>query len=111
MQRMMDDAMNEGACGLSTGLIYAPGLCARPPRRSSRVGAPGGRAHGGFYASHIRGEGATLLDAVREAIRVGREGGAARAGEPHQGGRPAQLGQGRRRAGADRRAPAPRGST
>src|SRR5438132_1591388 len=30
--------------------------------------------HRGFYASHIRGEGATLLDAVREAIRVGREG-------------------------------------
>src|SRR5262249_30128464 len=30
--------------------------------------------YGGFSASHIRGEGATLLDAVREAIRVGREG-------------------------------------
>ncbi|HEY3482654.1 MAG TPA: amidohydrolase family protein, partial [Streptomyces sp.] len=32
-------------------------------------------AGGGFYASHIRGEGATLLAAVAEAIRVGREGG------------------------------------
>jgi dihydroorotase/N-acyl-D-amino-acid deacylase len=32
-------------------------------------------ARGGFYASHIRGEGATLLEAVREAIQVGREGG------------------------------------
>jgi N-acyl-D-aspartate/D-glutamate deacylase len=31
--------------------------------------------HGGFYASHIRGEGETLLTAVGEAIRVGREGG------------------------------------
>jgi len=31
-------------------------------------------SQGGFYASHIRGEGATLLDAVAEAIRVGREG-------------------------------------
>ena len=43
------------------------------PRRSSRWrGAP---RTAGFYASHIRGEGATLLAAVGEAIRVGREGG------------------------------------
>jgi N-acyl-D-amino-acid deacylase len=73
MERMMDEAMADGAYGLATGLIYAPGSYAAT---EEIVGiarrAAGGR---GFYASHIRGEGATLLDAVAEAIRVGREGG------------------------------------
>src|SRR5260370_2177137 len=45
---------------------------AREEVRGLARGAAGG---GGFYASHIRGEGATLLDAVAEAIHVGREGG------------------------------------
>ena len=72
MQRLMADAMEEGAWGLSTGLIYAPGSYAATEEivDIARVVA----RHRGFYASHIRGEGATLLDAVREAIRVGREG-------------------------------------
>lgn len=73
MERLMDEAMADGAYGLATGLIYAPGSYAAT---EEIVGiarrAAGGR---GFYASHIRGEGATLLDAVAEAIRVGREGG------------------------------------
>src|SRR5205814_7077898 len=72
MQRLMADAMEDGAWGLSTGLIYAPGSYATTEEivEIARVVA----RHRGFYASHIRGEGATLLDAVREAIRVGREG-------------------------------------
>ncbi len=72
MQRLMADAMEDGAWGLSTGLIYAPGSYATTEEivEIARVAA----RHRGFYASHIRGEGATLLDAVREAIRVGREG-------------------------------------
>src|SRR5262245_2613200 len=73
MERLMDESMAGGAAGLATGLIYAPGSYAATEeiiaiaRRTA--------AAGGFYASHIRGEGATLLDAVGEAIRVGREGG------------------------------------
>ena len=82
--------MRDGAWGLATGLIYAPGSYARTdeivamarPRRRAR----------GFYASHIRGEAATLLDSVREAIQVGREGGLPvqvshikAAGRPHWG--------------------------
>jgi N-acyl-D-amino-acid deacylase len=72
MQRLMADAMEDGAWGLSTGLIYAPGSYAATEEiiEIARVAA----RHRGFYASHIRGEGATLLDAIREAIRVGREG-------------------------------------
>ncbi|HXJ81958.1 MAG TPA: D-aminoacylase [Candidatus Methylomirabilis sp.] len=73
MERLMDESMAGGAAGLATGLIYAPGSYAATEEiiaiaRRTAVG-------GGFYASHIRGEGATLLDAVGEAIRVGREGG------------------------------------
>jgi N-acyl-D-amino-acid deacylase len=72
MERMMDEAMADGAWGLATGLIYAPGSYAATEEIIGIARRAAGR---GFYASHIRGEGATLLDAVAEAIRVGREGG------------------------------------
>src|SRR5207249_11384496 len=73
MERLMDESMAAGAYGLATGLIYAPGSYAA----TEEIVAVARRAaaRGGFYASHIRGEGPTLLDAVSEAIRVGREGG------------------------------------
>jgi N-acyl-D-amino-acid deacylase len=71
MQRMLSEAMNEGAWGLSTGLIYAPGSYATTDEIVAVARAAA--RYRGFYASHIRGEGATLLDAVREAIQVGRE--------------------------------------
>jgi N-acyl-D-amino-acid deacylase len=71
MQRMLGDAMEHGAWGLSTGLIYAPGSYATTEEIVTVARAAA--RHRGFYASHIRGEGATLLEAVREAIRVGRE--------------------------------------
>jgi N-acyl-D-amino-acid deacylase len=71
MQKLLADAHEDGAWGLSTGLIYAPGSYAATEEivTLARVAA----RHRGFYASHIRGEGATLLDAVAEAIRIGRE--------------------------------------
>jgi N-acyl-D-amino-acid deacylase len=72
MQRLMGAAVDDGAWGLSTGLIYAPGSYATTEEIVDIARVAG--AQGGFYASHIRGEGATLLEAVSEAIRVGREG-------------------------------------
>src|SRR5439155_209506 len=56
---------------LATGLVYAPGSYAATDEivELARVAA----RQCGYYASHIRGEGASLLDAVREAIRVGHE--------------------------------------
>ena len=71
MQRMLGDAMQEGAWGLSTGLIYAPGSYSTTDEIVAVARAAA--RYRGFYASHIRGEGATLLDAIREAIQVGRE--------------------------------------
>jgi N-acyl-D-amino-acid deacylase len=71
MQRALAAAIEDGAWGLSSGLIYAPGSFATTEElvELARVAA----RHRGFYASHIRGEGATLLAAVTEAIRIGRE--------------------------------------
>jgi N-acyl-D-amino-acid deacylase len=71
MQRMLGDAMEEGAWGLSTGLIYAPGSYSTT-EEIVEVARAAVRQRG-FYASHIRGEGAMLLEAVGEAIRIGRE--------------------------------------
>jgi N-acyl-D-amino-acid deacylase len=96
MQRMMTDAMNEGAWGLSTGLIYAPGSYATTDEIVAVAKAAA--RYRGFYASHIRGEGATLLEAVREAIQVGREASMPvqishikAAGRPHWGKVPDAL--------------------
>jgi len=72
MQRALADAIEAGAWGMSTGLIYAPGSYATTAEivELARICA---RRQRTLYASHIRGEGATLLDAVAEAITVGRE--------------------------------------
>lgn len=68
-------AMDEGAIGVSTGLIYAPGSYATTEELIEVVRPAGER--GGYYFTHIRGEADTLLDALAEAVRVGRETGAA----------------------------------
>jgi len=68
LKRLMAQAMEEGAWGYSTGLIYPPSCYAETEELISlaRVAAE----HGGFYFSHIRGEGATLLEAIREVIKI-----------------------------------------
>ena len=90
MQRLLAEAMQEGAWGLSTGLIYAPGSYSTTDEIVAV--ARSAARYRGFYASHIRGEGRTLLDAVREAIQVGREAAmpvqishVKAAGRPHWG--------------------------
>ena len=73
MNKLLADAMLEGAYGISSGLIYAPGCFAKTEELISL--ATTAASFGGMYASHIRGEGRTLVDAVAEAIRIGRESG------------------------------------
>ncbi len=70
MQKLVEDGMQGGAYGMSTGLIYVPGAYADTDEIVSLAEIVG--KHGGIYASHIRGEGKTLLDAVAEAIEIGR---------------------------------------
>ncbi len=69
MRRAVSEAMDAGALGLSTGLIYAPGMYAGTDEIVA-LAEEAARA-GGIYASHIRGEGAHLFRAVDEAIEVG----------------------------------------
>jgi len=78
MARMQDEvvrAMDDGAIGISTGLIYPPGSYASTQELIALVRPAGERD--GFYFSHIRGYADTLLEATAEAIRIGRETGAA----------------------------------
>ena len=69
MERLVEEAMDQGACGLSTGLFYPPGYYAHPEEviGLARVAAK----YGGIYASHIRSETDRLFEAVEEAIEIG----------------------------------------
>ncbi len=71
MKELIAGAIEQGAFGLSSGLIYAPGCYATTDELIALASASG--ALGGIYASHIRGEGKTLLKSVAEAIAIGRE--------------------------------------
>ncbi len=71
MLALADQAMRDGAFGMSTGLIYIPGTLT-PTTELIEV-AKVVSSHGGIYASHIRNEGSALLESVDEAIRIGRE--------------------------------------
>jgi N-acyl-D-amino-acid deacylase len=74
MRAMVDDSMRDGAFGLSTGLIYAPGRNALTSEvvELTKIVA----IHGGVYTSHIRCEGDRLLEATREFIEICEKGGA-----------------------------------
>ncbi|MGA2773833.1 MAG: D-aminoacylase [Bryobacteraceae bacterium] len=73
MKALVRDAMRDGAVGLSTSLQYAPA----PYATTEELIALAGEAakFGGIYASHIRNEGDSILPALDEAFRIGREAG------------------------------------
>ena len=73
MQRLLGEAMDAGAFGFSTGLVYAPS--AYSDTQELIALAKSISARGGYYFSHIRGESSMLLDSIKEAIRIGEEGG------------------------------------
>jgi N-acyl-D-amino-acid deacylase len=73
MKEMVAQGMEAGALGLSTGLIYPPGMFAATEELIELARVAG--EHGGIYASHIRDESDGMLDAVAEALRIGEEGG------------------------------------
>jgi N-acyl-D-aspartate/D-glutamate deacylase len=74
MERLLDEAMAEGAAGMSSGLYYAPGLFASTEEvvALARVVA----RRGGYYATHLRNEAEGLLESLDEAIHIGRASGA-----------------------------------
>lgn len=75
MRALVRAAMEQGAWGMSTGLIYDPGRFSDTEELIALAAEL--RRFGGFYASHIRGEDDRLIGAVDEALRIGREAGVA----------------------------------
>lgn len=73
MEELLTEAMTHGAFGLSTGLVYPPG-CYSDTAEIVGLCRVVARFHG-LYASHVRGERETILDAVAEAIEIGRQAG------------------------------------
>lgn len=73
MEQLVHRAMEEGALGLSSALIYAPAFYAQTDELTAlaRVAA----AHGGLYITHLRSEGNRLLEAADEFLAILRAAG------------------------------------
>lgn len=73
MEKLLEEALEEGGAGLSTGLVYAPAMFAQ---MDEIVGLAKVVARfGGIYATHMRSEGGALLEAIDEALDVARASG------------------------------------
>jgi N-acyl-D-amino-acid deacylase len=73
MEALVEQAMKDGAVGLSTGLIYLPGTYAKTDEivALARVAA----RYGGLYATHMRNEGNDVMPAIRESLQIGEQAG------------------------------------
>ena len=71
MKALVREAMRDGAVGVSTSLEYAPA----PYAKTEEIIALASEASkfGGIYATHMRNEGSSVLEAIDEAVRIGRE--------------------------------------
>jgi N-acyl-D-amino-acid deacylase len=71
MEALVEQGMKDGAVGLSTGLIYLPGLYAKTDEivALARVAA----RYNGLYATHMRNEGTEVVAAIRESIEIGEQ--------------------------------------
>jgi N-acyl-D-amino-acid deacylase len=71
MESIVEQAMKDGAVGLSTGLIYIPGTYSSTDEivRLAKVAA----RYNGVYATHMRDEADSVVQAIEEAISIGRE--------------------------------------
>ncbi|HEY8757021.1 MAG TPA: amidohydrolase family protein [Candidatus Limnocylindria bacterium] len=73
MVRLAETALAQGAVGISTGLVYAPGVYSSTEELIAVARTL--RGTGRPYVTHMRGETDMVADSVREAIRIGREAG------------------------------------
>jgi N-acyl-D-amino-acid deacylase len=71
MRALVAEAMEDGAVGISTSLVYAPAFYARTEEliELAKVAA----RYGGVYATHMRNESNSIMPAIDEAIRIGKE--------------------------------------
>lgn len=74
MADLLERAMDEGGMGFSTGLIYAPGMFAARDELVTLARTAARR--GGIYATHMRSEGAHLIEAIEETLEIGAQSGA-----------------------------------
>jgi N-acyl-D-aspartate/D-glutamate deacylase len=73
MKKLLDEAMRDGALGLSTYMMMPPGSLATTDDLAELCKVV--KKHGGLYSSHIRSEGLDVFDAIKEAIAVGERAG------------------------------------
>lgn len=73
MARILEASLDAGAKGLSTGLIYPPGMYATDDEIISLAAVVS--RYDGIYTSHMRSEGRNLLESLRETVRVGQKTG------------------------------------
>jgi len=71
MKTLVREAMEDGAVGVSTSLQYPPAPYATTEELIAL--AQEASRYGGIYATHMRSEGANVLEAIDEAVRIGRE--------------------------------------
>ncbi|MHB8502406.1 MAG: D-alanyl-D-alanine carboxypeptidase/D-alanyl-D-alanine endopeptidase [Candidatus Acidiferrales bacterium] len=71
MESLVEQAMKDGALGVSSALIYPPNIYAKTDELIAL--AKVASKYGGLYATHMRSEGASEMPALAEAIRIGRE--------------------------------------
>ena len=93
MRALVQQGMEDGAFGLSSGLFYVPGTFT-PTAEVVELAKVAGRM-GGIYISHMRDEASRVLDSVRETIAIGEQGGLPTQVTHHKSGRQGVLGQDR----------------
>lgn len=71
MKSLVEQAMKDGALGISSALIYPPNIYAKTDELIELAKVAG--KYGGLYATHMRSEGASETQALAEAMRIGRE--------------------------------------
>jgi N-acyl-D-amino-acid deacylase len=71
MYGLVEQAMAQGACGFSTGLIYTPGKWSQTEEIIALAKAA--KATGALYTTHMRNEGDKLLEAIEETLTIGLE--------------------------------------
>ena len=91
MRALVKEAMQAGAIGVSTALIYPPAVYATTEEIAALAEVAG--QYGGRYYTHMRNEGDRLEEAIDEALEIGRRGKNARPHLSSEDRRPAELGQ------------------
>ena len=71
MKALVREAMRDGAVGVSTALMYAPAPYAKTEELIALASETS--KSGGIYATHMRNESGSVLEAIDEAVRIGRE--------------------------------------